>query len=208
MEKVSNENKSKDDSTVNNPIAANESSNVIICPVAGITVTTNAAISTDTGTEELEKVSNENKCKDDSTMNNPVAANERSNVIRPAADITVTTNAGRSTDTATTASATMLTTVAAPTTADATALAEQVMCRRGYGHSFSRTCRFVRIDSPLLGMWTEGTLLTFLWKQSCHFIERLSIAYWMPSLQQKYYISRLGEWDALYLPYMHQNCGG
>jgi hypothetical protein len=55
LEKVSNKNKSKDDSTVNNPVAANESSNVI-CPVAGITVTTNAAISTDAGTEELEKV--------------------------------------------------------------------------------------------------------------------------------------------------------
>ncbi len=50
MEKVSNENKSNDDSTVNNPVAANVSSNVI-CPVAGITVTTNAAISTDAGTE-------------------------------------------------------------------------------------------------------------------------------------------------------------
>ncbi len=59
MEKVSNKNKSKDDSTVNNPIVANESTNVIR-PVAGITVTTNAAISTDAGTEESEKVSNKN----------------------------------------------------------------------------------------------------------------------------------------------------
>ena len=100
---------------MNNPVAANESSNVI-CPVAGIRVTTNAAISTDAGTEELEKVSNTNKSKDDSTVNNPVAANERSNVICPAADITVITNAARSTDAATTASATMLTMVAAPTT--------------------------------------------------------------------------------------------
>ncbi len=74
MEKVSNQNKSDDDSTVNNPVAANESSN-LIRPVAGITVTTNAAISTDAGTEELEKVSNKNICKDDSTVNNPVAAN-------------------------------------------------------------------------------------------------------------------------------------
>ena len=97
MEKVRNENKSNDDSTVNNPIAANESSNVI-CPVAGITVTTNAAISTDSGTEELEKVSNKNKSKDDSTANNPAAANESSNVIRPVAGIMITTNAAISTD--------------------------------------------------------------------------------------------------------------
>ncbi len=97
LEKVSNKNKSYDDSTVNNPVAANESSNVIR-PVAGITVTTNATISTDAGTGELEKVSNENKSKDDSTVNNPVAAKESSNVIRPAADITVTTNAAISTD--------------------------------------------------------------------------------------------------------------
>ncbi len=47
---------------MNNPVAANEGSNVIP-PVAGITVTTNVAISTDAGTEELEKVSNENKKK-------------------------------------------------------------------------------------------------------------------------------------------------
>ncbi len=97
MEKVRNKNKSKDDSTVNNPVAANESSNVIR-PVAGITVTTNAVILTDAGTEELEKVSNENKSKDDTTVNNPVAANESSNVIRPVAGITVTTNAAISTD--------------------------------------------------------------------------------------------------------------
>ena len=81
---------------MNNPVVANESSNVIR-PVAGITVTTNAAISTDAGTEELEKVSNKNKSKDDTTVNNPVAANESSNVIRPAADFTVTTNAAIST---------------------------------------------------------------------------------------------------------------
>jgi hypothetical protein len=93
-------------------------------------VTTNAVISTDAGTEELEKVSNENKCKDDSTVNNPVAANESSNVIRPAADITVTTNAARSTDAATTASATMVTMVAAPTTADAAAL-QSKFCATG-----------------------------------------------------------------------------
>ncbi len=129
LEKVSNKNKSKDDSTVNNPVVANERSNVI-CPVAGITVTTNAAISTDAGTEELEKVSNENKSKDDSTVNNPVVANESSNVIHHAADITVTTNATRSTDATTTASATMLTTVAAPTTADAAAL-QSKLCATG-----------------------------------------------------------------------------
>ncbi len=76
---------------MNNPVAANESSNAIR-PVAGIMVTTNAAISTDARTEELEKVSNKNKSKDDSTVN-PVAANESSNVIRPVAGITVTTNA-------------------------------------------------------------------------------------------------------------------
>ena len=63
-------------------------------------------------------------------MNNPVAANESSNVIRPAADITVTTNATRSTDAATTASATMLTTVAAPTTADA-ATSQSKLCAAG-----------------------------------------------------------------------------
>ena len=68
MEKVSNKNKSNDDSTVNNPVVANESSNVKR-PVAGITVTINAAMSTDAGTEELEKVSNKNKSKDDSTIN-------------------------------------------------------------------------------------------------------------------------------------------
>ncbi len=45
---------------MNNPVAENESSNVIR-PVAGITVTTNAAISTDAGTKELEKVSNETR---------------------------------------------------------------------------------------------------------------------------------------------------
>ncbi len=89
--------------------------------MAGITVTTNAAIPTDAGTEELEKVSNENKSKDDTTMINPVAANESSNVIRPAADFTITTNAVISTDAATTASATMLTMVAAPTTSGAAA---------------------------------------------------------------------------------------
>ncbi len=44
---------------MNNPVAANESPNVI-GPVAGIRVTTNAAISTDSGTKELEKVSNKN----------------------------------------------------------------------------------------------------------------------------------------------------
>jgi hypothetical protein len=98
--------------------------------VAGITVTTNAAISTDAGTEEFEKVSNENKSKDDSTMNNPVAANESSNVTRPATDITVNTNAAISTDAATTASATMLTTVAAPTTAGAATL-QSKFCAAG-----------------------------------------------------------------------------
>jgi len=114
---------------VNNPIAANESSNVIR-PVVGITVTTNAAISTDAGTKELEKVSNENKCKDDSTVNNTVAANENSNVILPVAGITVTTNAAISTDAATTASATMLTMVAAPTTAGAAA-SQSKLCAAG-----------------------------------------------------------------------------
>jgi hypothetical protein len=82
---------------VNNPVLVNESSNVI-CPVTGITVTTNAAISTDAGMEELEKVRYKNKSKDDSTVNNPVAANESSNVIRPVAGITVTTNAAISND--------------------------------------------------------------------------------------------------------------
>jgi hypothetical protein len=97
LEKVRNENKSNDDSTVNNPVAANESSNVIR-PVAGITVTTNAAISIDARMEELEKVSIKNKSKDDSPVNNPVAANESSNAIRPVAGITATTNAAISTD--------------------------------------------------------------------------------------------------------------
>jgi hypothetical protein len=129
LEKVSNENKSNDDSTVNNSVAANESSNVIH-PVAGITVTTNAMISTDTGTEEFEKVSNENKSKDDSTVNNPVVANESSNVTRPDADIRVNTNAAISTDAATTASATMLTMVAAPTTAGAVA-SQSEFCAAG-----------------------------------------------------------------------------
>ncbi len=78
----------------------------------------------------MEKVSNENKSKNDTTVNNPVAANESLNVIRPAADITVTTNAARSTDAATTASTTMLTTVAAPTTADAAAL-QSKLCATG-----------------------------------------------------------------------------
>ncbi len=129
LKKVSNENKSNDDTTVNNSVAANESSNVIR-PVAGIMVTTNAVISTDAGTEELEKVKYKNKSKDDTTVNNPVAANESSNVIRPAADFTVTTNAVISTDAATTASATMLTTVAAPTTAGAAALHSK-LCAAG-----------------------------------------------------------------------------
>ncbi len=129
LEKVSNKNKSNDDSTVNNLVAANEITNVIR-PVAGITVTTNAAISTDAGTEKLEKVSNKNKCKDDSTVTNPVVANESSNVICSAADITVTTNAARSTDAATTASATMVTMVAAPTTADAATL-QSKFCATG-----------------------------------------------------------------------------
>ncbi len=120
LEKVSNENKSNDDSTVNNSVKANESSNVIR-PVADIMVTTNAAISTDAGMEELEKVRYKNKSKDDATMSNPVAANESSNVIHPAADFMVTTNATISTDATTTASATMLTTGAAPTTAGAAA---------------------------------------------------------------------------------------
>ncbi len=129
MEKVSNQNKSNDDTTMNNSIAANESLNVI-CPVAGITVTTNAEISTDAGTEELEKVSNENKSKDDTSVNNPVAANESSNVICPTADFTVTTNAVISTDAATTASATMLIMVAAPTTACA-ATSQSKLCAAG-----------------------------------------------------------------------------
>jgi hypothetical protein len=129
MEKDSNENTSNDDTTLNNSVVANESSNVI-CPVAGITVSTNAAISTAAKTEELEKVSNENKSKDDSTVNNPVAANESSNVIRPAADFTVTTNAVISTDATTTASATMLTMVAAPTTTGAAA-SQSKLCAAG-----------------------------------------------------------------------------
>ena len=82
------------------------------------------------GMEKLEKVSNKNKCKDDSTVNNPVAANESSNVIRPAADITITKNAARSTDAATTASATMVTTVATPTTTDAAA-SQSKFCAAG-----------------------------------------------------------------------------
>ncbi len=60
---------------MNNSVAANESSNVMR-PVAGIMVTTNATISTDAGMEELEKVRYKNKSKDDTTVNNPVAANE------------------------------------------------------------------------------------------------------------------------------------
>ncbi len=63
-------------------------------------------------------------------MNNPVAANESSNVIRPVAGITVTTNAMISTDAATTASATMLTMVAAPTTAGAAA-SQNELCAAG-----------------------------------------------------------------------------
>ncbi len=77
----------------------------------------------------MEKVSNENKSKDDTTVNNPVAANESSNVIRPATDFTVTTNAAISTDT-TTASATMLTIVAASTTAGAAA-SQSKLCAAG-----------------------------------------------------------------------------
>jgi hypothetical protein len=78
----------------------------------------------------LEKVRYKNKSKDDTTVNNPVAANESSNVIRPATDFRVTTNAAISTDAATTASATMLTTVAAPTTAGAAAL-QSKLCAAG-----------------------------------------------------------------------------
>ena len=63
-------------------------------------------------------------------MNNPVAANESSNVTPPAADITVNTNAAISTDATTTASATMLTTVAAPTTAGASA-SQSEFCAAG-----------------------------------------------------------------------------
>jgi hypothetical protein len=148
LEKVSNENKSNDDSTMNNPVVANESSNVIR-PVAGITVTTNAAISTDAGTEELEKVRYKNKSKDDLTMNNPVAANESSNVIRPVAGITVTTNAAISTDAATTASATMLSTVAAPTTADAAALRSK-LCAAG------ATCTHSQGPADLFGSIFES----------------------------------------------------
>ncbi len=128
---------------MNNSVAANESSNVIR-PVASITVTTNAAISTDTGTEELEKVSNKNKSIDDTTVNNPVAANESSNVIRPAADFTVTTNAAISTDAATTASATMLTMVAAPTTAGAAA-SQSELCATG------ATCTYSQGPADLFG---------------------------------------------------------
>ncbi len=63
-------------------------------------------------------------------MNNPVAANESSNVICPATDFTFTANAAISTDATTTASATMLTTVAAPTTANAAAL-QSKLCAAG-----------------------------------------------------------------------------
>ena len=129
LEKDSDENKSNDDTTLNNSVAANECS-IVIRSVAGITVTTNAAISTDAKTEKMEKVSNKNKSKDDTTVNNPIVANESSNVIRPAADFTVTTNAAISTDAATTASATMLLMVAAPTTAGAAA-SQSELCAAG-----------------------------------------------------------------------------
>ena len=109
----------KDDSTVNNPVAANESSNIIhpadtarstdAATTASATMVTTVAAPSSTvavpsqseknifETDELENLSNENKSKDDSTVNNPVAANESLIVIRPATDIMVTSNAAIST---------------------------------------------------------------------------------------------------------------
>ncbi len=82
-------------------------------------------------------------------MNNPVVANESSNVIRPAADIAVTTNAARSTDAATTASATMLNRVAAPTTADAAA-SQSKLCAAG------ATCTHSQGPADLTGLIFES----------------------------------------------------